>query len=81
MQQSNEKRAHEAKTARIYNDGDIKTEITNWDGESWFASVVDPYASPAPLTAGHLPAVVGTGLVGSGSVVYLEAHKLFVLMG
>eukprot|EP00729_Bicosta_minor_P022873 gene22873-8483_t len=63
------------------------TDISNvgswrgWDGESWSASVVDPYASPAPPTAGHLPAVVGSGLVGSGSVVYLEAHKLFVLTG
>jgi hypothetical protein len=47
-----------------------------WDGERWSASVVDPYASPAPPTVGHFAAVVGSDLVGSGSVVYLEAHKV-----
>ena len=52
-----------------------------WDGESWSASVVDPYANPAPPTAGHFAAVVGSGMVVSGSVVYLEAHTLFVVMG
>jgi hypothetical protein len=29
-----------------------------WDGKGYSASVVDPYANPAPPTAGHLPAVV-----------------------
>ena len=52
-----------------------------WDGESWSATVVDPYATPALPTAGHFPAVVGSGMVGSGSVVYLEEHDLFVAMG
>ena len=52
-----------------------------WDGEGWSASVVDPYANPAPPTAGHFAAVVGSDMVGSGSVVYLEAHDLFVAMG
>ena len=52
-----------------------------WDGKGWSASVVDPYANPAPPTAGHFPAVVGTEMVGAGSVVYLEAQKLFVVMG
>jgi hypothetical protein len=52
-----------------------------WDGEGWSATVVDPYVSPAPPTAGHYPAVVGSDIVGSGSVVYLEAQDLFVMMG
>jgi hypothetical protein len=63
------------------------TDISNvggwrgWDGEGWSATVIDPYVSLAPPTAGHYPAVVGSSMVGSGSVVYLEAQDLFVVMG
>jgi hypothetical protein len=52
-----------------------------WDGKGWSSSVVDPYINPAPPTTGHFAAVVGSEMVGAGSVVYLEAHNLFVAMG
>ena len=52
-----------------------------WDGAGWSVSSVDPYAHPTPPTAGHLPAVVGKGIVGSRGVVYLEAAGVFVMMG
>ena len=52
-----------------------------WDGHGFDATVVDPYASPAPSTDGHLPAPVGRGLEGSGGVIFLEAFGLFVAVG
>jgi hypothetical protein len=52
-----------------------------WDGHGWDATVVDPYALPAPSTVGHLPAAVGSGLEGSGGVIFLEALGLFVAVG
>jgi len=65
------------RTADISNAGSWR----GWNGSSWSVASTDPYASPAPPEAGHLPAVVGSGLVGSGGVVYLESAKVFVMMG
>eukprot|EP00729_Bicosta_minor_P000777 gene777-5313_t len=48
----------------------------------------DPYASPSTSSVtdtinkqGHLPAVVSSGLPGSGSITYMEGSELFVVMG
>lgn len=61
--------------------GDGLAAWHGWDGHGWNVTVVDPYASPAPATAGHLPAHVGSGIEGSGGIVFVEKFGLFVAVG
>ena len=52
-----------------------------WNGTAWSVTVVDPYATPPPTPGGHLPAVVGPGIIGSGGVTFLASAGLFVAVG
>jgi hypothetical protein len=61
--------------------GDGLAAWRGWDGHRWSVTVVDPYSVPTPSTAGHLPAIVGPGVEGSGGVVFVEPLGLFVAVG
>ena len=52
-----------------------------WNGAAWTVTSVDPYASPARSSEGHLPALVSGSLPGPQSVVYHEGLELFIAMG